>query len=87
MRTVPPSPTCGRTRRVKPTSLRSMVWKGLTEPLFEPEPVLVKLPVTKGTFSPTTILASSLSSVTRLGVDRMLPPASVLRKLASAPML
>jgi hypothetical protein len=29
MRTVPPSPTCGRTRSVRPTSLRSMVWKGL----------------------------------------------------------
>ena len=31
--TVPFSLICGFTRRVRPTSLRSMVWNGLTEPL------------------------------------------------------
>ena len=51
-----------------------------------PVPVLVNEPVTKGTFWPTTILASSLSSVTRFGVDRMLASALVSRKRASAPM-
>ena len=30
MRTVPPSPICGLMRSVRPTSLRSMVWNGLT---------------------------------------------------------
>ena len=30
--TVPPSLICGRTRSVRPTSLRSMVWNGLTRP-------------------------------------------------------
>ena len=34
------------------------------------------VPVTNGTFEPTTISASSLSSVIRLGVDRMLLSAS-----------
>ena len=81
--TVPFSLICGLTFSVKPTSLRSTVWNGLTVlPLV---PVLVKLPVTKGTFWPTTILASSLSSATRLGVDRMLVPETVSRKRASAP--
>ena len=37
MRTVPPSPTWGLTRSVRPTSLRSMVWNGLVVA----EPVLV----------------------------------------------
>ena len=46
--------------------------------------VAVKEPVTKGTFWPTTIFASSLSSVTRFGVERMLPSALVCRKRASA---
>ena len=35
-------------------------------------PVLVNWPVTNGTLLPTMILASSLSSVTRFGVDVML---------------
>jgi hypothetical protein len=55
-------------RSVMPTSLRSMVWKGLVVAV----PVLVNWPVMKGTFSPTTILASSLSSVIRFGVLTML---------------
>ena len=63
--------------------MRSMVWNGLAELLLEPVPV--KLPVTKGTFWPMTILASSLSSATRLGVDSTLAPASDSRKRASAP--
>ena len=80
MRTVPFSLICGLTRSVRPTSLRSMVWNGLVLAV----PVLVNWPVTNGTFWPMTILASSLSSVSRLGVDRMLPLAWLSRKRASA---
>jgi hypothetical protein len=43
-------------------------------------PVLVNCPVTKGTFLPTTILASSLSSVIRLGVLTMLVLALALQQ-------
>jgi len=68
MRTAPPSPTCGRMRSVMPTSLRSMVWNGLVVAT----PVLVNWPVMNGTLLPTMILASSLSSVIRFGVDTML---------------
>ena len=68
MRIVPPSPICGLMRKVMPTSLRSTVWKGLVVPV----PVLVNCPVMKGTLRPTTILASSLSTVIKLGVDMML---------------
>jgi hypothetical protein len=45
---------------------------GLERVGVAPVPVLVNWPVMKGTFLPTTILASSLSSVIRLGVERML---------------
>ena len=38
---------------------------------------LVELPVTKGTFWPTTILPSSLSRVTRFGVERIFIESSV----------
>ena len=31
-RTVPSSPICDLMRSVRPTSLRSMVWNGFTEP-------------------------------------------------------
>ncbi len=80
--TVPFSLICGFTRRVRPTSLRSTVVKGLTVLL----PVLLAYcPVTKGTFWPMTILASSLSSVSRLGVDSTLASPLFCRKLASAP--
>ena len=81
-RIVPPSPICDLMRSVRPTSLRSMVWNGL----FEPEVLVVNEPVMKGTFWPTTIFASSLSSATMLGVARMLASALVSRKRASAPM-
>jgi hypothetical protein len=81
--TVPFSLICGLTRSVRPTSLRSMVWNGLTVPLLEL--LLVYWPVTKGTFWPITILASSLSSVSRLGVDRMLPSPVACRKRARKP--
>ena len=47
-----------------------MVWKGLS---LLPESCW---PVTNGTFEPTTISASSLSSVTMLGVERILLSAS-----------
>ena len=68
IRIVPFSPICGRMRSVMPTSLRSIVWNGLaTAP-----PVWVNWPVTNGTLLPTMILASSLSSVTRFGVEVML---------------
>jgi hypothetical protein len=73
IRTVPFSPICGRMRNVMPTSLRSMVWNGLTVEL--PPPVFVYWPVMKGTLLPTMIFASSLSSVTRFGVDTMLVSA------------
>ena len=72
MRTVPFSPICGRMRSVMPTSLRSMVWNGVA-----PTAVVVYCPVTNGTFLPTTILASSLSSVIRFGVDTMFVLARV----------
>ncbi len=80
MRTVPPSPICGRMRSVRPTSLRSTVWNGLDVPV----PVLVYWPVTKGTLLPMTIFASSLSSVIRFGVDMMLVLVCVCRNCAIA---
>ena len=46
--TVPVSLICGLTFSVKPTSLRSTVWNGLTEP-FDVL-LLVYWPVTNGTF-------------------------------------
>ena len=83
-RMVPFSLICGLTRSVSPTSLRSMVWKGLTVPPL-PEPVLVNWPVTNGTFWPMTILASSLSSVSKLGVDSTLPLPFSSKKRAKKP--
>ena len=80
MRIVPFSPICGRMRSVMPTSLRSIVWNGLVVAV----PVFVNWPVTNGTLLPTTILASSLSSVTRFGVEAMLVLAWVCRMRASA---
>ena len=53
------------------------------EPLLPP--VFVNEPVTKGTFSPITIFASSLSSVKRFGVDSTLPSPLDCRKRAKAP--
>ena len=46
IRIAPFLPICGLMRRVRPTSLRSMVWNGLVVEL----PVLVYEPVTNGTF-------------------------------------
>ena len=79
---VPPSETCGLILSVKPTSLRSIVWKGLATP-----PALggKEVPVMNGTFWPTTILASALSSVMRLGVDRMFAKPRDSRARANAP--
>jgi hypothetical protein len=80
--TVPFSLICGRTRSIRPTSLRSTVVKGLTVLL----PVLLAYePVTKGTLLPMTMRASSLSSVIRLGVESTLASPLFCRKLASAP--
>ena len=82
MRIVPFSPICGRMRSVMPTSLRSIVWNGLdTVPVV---PVCVYWPVTKGTLLPTMIFASSLSSVTRFGVEAMLVLVWLCRMLAIA---
>ena len=81
--TCPSSLICGLTRSVKPTSLRSTVWNGFTEPLLLP--VLVNEPVTKGTFWPITMRASSLSNVSKLGVERMLPSPLVSMKRARKP--
>ena len=68
--TVPLSLICGRTRSVRPTSRRSTVWNGLT--LAAPlEAGVTYWPVTKGTFWPTMMRASSLSSVMMFGVERM----------------
>ena len=80
---MPPSPICGLMRSVRPTSLRSIVWNGLTAPL---PPVFEYEPVRNGTFWPTTIFASSLSSMTMLGVASTLASVLVSRKRASAPM-
>ena len=65
-----PSLICGLTLSVKPTSRLSMVWKGLSLAVDS------CVPVTNGTFAPTTISASSLSRVTMLGVERILLSAS-----------
>ena len=78
--TVPVSLIWGLTLRVRPTSLRSMVWKGLTAPVAVL--LLVYCPVKNGTFCPTTILASSLSRVSKLGVERMLASVLVCKKFA-----
>ena len=80
IRIAPFSPICGLMRSVMPTSLRSIVWNGLVSA----PPVWVNWPVTNGTLLPTMIFASSLSSVTRFGVDMMLVLACDCRKLAIA---
>ena len=64
-----------------PTSLRSMVWNGLDSVLL----VVAYWPVTKGTFWPMMMRASSLSSVSRFGVARMLLFVSVSSARASRP--
>ena len=50
-----------------------------------PDAELVKLPVVKGTFWPITILASSLSRVSKLGVDSTLASPLDCKNRASAP--
>ena len=82
--TAPPSEICGLMRKVRPTSRRSIVWNGVAVVAL---PVCAYCPVMKGTFWPITIFASSLSSVSRLGVDRMFAFVSDARKRASAPRL
>src|SRR5882757_6205089 len=73
---MPPVVICGFTCSVTPTSRRSNVLNADTD-----VPVLAVgvayEPVTTGTFWPTTIFASSLSSVMRLGVDKMFASADV----------
>jgi len=46
-------------RKVRPMSLRSIVWKGFTAPapVAVAAAAVAKLPVTKGTFCPMTIFA------------------------------
>ena len=71
---MPPSVICGFTRSMRPTSRRSIVWNGFT---VVDVPVVAYWPVMNGTFWPTMIRASSLSSVSSVGVDRMLAFASL----------
>ena len=73
---MPPSVICGLTCSVRPTSCRSNVLNAVTDVAVLAVGVAYE-PVTTGTFWPTTIFASSLSSVIRLGVDRMLASADV----------
>jgi hypothetical protein len=67
-----------------PTSRRSIVWNGCT---VDDEPVVEYWPVTSGTFCPTMIRASSLSSVSSVGVDRMFAFASLDSARISRPRL
>ena len=83
MRTVPPSPICGLHAQ-RQADVLALDGLERVDRAAVPAPVLVKLPVTNGTFWPMTIFASSLSSVTRFGVDRMFAPVLVSRKRASA---
>ena len=69
---VSPSLICGVMPSVMPTSLRSIVWNGLTMPVVLLVPVLENWPDRNGTSWPTEISASSLSMVTSVGVDRIL---------------
>ncbi len=83
IRTVPDSEIVGFTCSVVPTSRRSIVWNGFTAPVAAP--VFVNWPVMKGTFWPMMIRASSLSSVSRLGVARMFASALVSSARARKP--
>ncbi len=79
---MPPSVICGFTCSVRPTSRRSYVLNALAVvPLvrFEYEPVGI------GTFWPTTIFASSLSSVTRFGVDSTFASLEPAKNCSKAP--
>ena len=62
-----------------------MVWKGFTEPLLPPLPVLVNWPVMNGTSCATLICASWLSSVMMDGVEMILVRASPRRARKMAP--
>ena len=75
--TEPPEAIDGVMPSLRPTSLRSMVWNGLTAPLLPPPPVFEKLPVRNGTSWPALNLASSLSSVVSCGVERILVSPSL----------
>ncbi len=81
MRTLPPSPICGRSRSVSPTSRRSMVWNGLAA---APPAGGRNWPVMNGTLAPTTMRASSLSRVIRLGAETMLASVWVCSRRAMA---
>ncbi len=54
-----------------------MVWNGCTVVV---PPVVAYWPVMNGTFWPTMMRASSLSSVSSVGVDRMLAPTVRLER-------
>ena len=66
-------------------SRRSKVWNGFTTP--PPAPARVKLPVTIGMFCPTWIFASSLSSVSSVGVESTFAVASFSSARSSAAIL
>ena len=76
-RTPLPLLICGLTLSITPTSSRLTVVKGL--PLEVLLLILEKLPVTKGTSSPTLSIASSLSKVTTEGVDSILVAPSFFK--------
>ena len=61
---MPPAVTRGRTSIVMPTSRRSIVVNGVSV-----LPSVAKLPVRKGTFWPTTMVAGRSASVVIDGVD------------------
>ena len=69
--TASPSLICGVIRSLVPTSCRSMVWKGLVFVELAVEPVIT------GISCPTRIDASSLSKVSRLGVERIFDSESL----------
>jgi hypothetical protein len=82
-RTVSSMVICGVTRRVRPTSCRSMVWNGWSGMVVSP--TVANEPVTKGTFCATTISASWLFRVRIEGVEStraVLSSASAVRKPA-----
>ena len=72
---------CGVTVSSTPTFSRLMVWKGL----LAPSVVVVNEPVRKGICCPETLVASSLSSVSTLGVESRLARVSEANAFTRAP--
>ena len=72
---------CGVTVSSTPTFSRLMVWKGL----LAPSVVVVNEPVRKGICCPETLVASSLSRVSTLGVESRLARVSDASAVTRAP--